>query len=83
MTTDQIIMTVSTFAAVVFAFMYYKATSDFKTYKLDDKQQRSHDLMWREMDNISDRLNKIEDRCNCCPQMSTTYPVNNQGSVSY
>ena len=42
MTTDQICLAISTFAAVVFAFMYYKAMADSKHFKLENQQQRKH-----------------------------------------
>ena len=65
-------------SAIVFAFLYLRIQIDMNRLKQEQIESRTRDLVYSEIDNLSERLDDVEKQLNnCC---SNRCPVTNQTS---
>jgi hypothetical protein len=77
---NTIVFTVLSLAAAYFAFGYFKAKYEAKMRNIHVSINDVQDEMWRQREEMSNRIDRLEKSVECCSRQSA---CNRQGTQSY
>ena len=77
---NTIVFTVLSLAAAYFAFGYFKGKYEAKMRSIHTDNNNVQDEMWRQREEMNDRIERLEKSVECCSRQSA---CNRQGTASY